>query len=197
VRHNRLALRIAAGALALTLYACVGQGPRTPAAPTPQAPAASAHALFEHGRALAAQGDLNRAQQYLKLALAAGYSEARVVVALVQVCLAASRLREALEYAATFLRRHPDDWRLRVVTAAIDSALGRHAQAADELRRVIAQRPDAAQPHYLLAVVARDGYRDDDAARAGFSAYLDRAPHGPFAAEAAAWLAEHARGKTP
>jgi tetratricopeptide (TPR) repeat protein len=161
------------------------------------APHASPSALFERGRALAQRGDLGRAQQYLALALRAGYPERRATLALVQVCIAASRLREALEYASASLRRHPDDWRLRYVAAAIEAALGRHARAADELRRVIAQRPDAADPHYLAAVVARDARGDDEATREGFSAYLARAPHGAFAAEAAAWLAEHPEEDAP
>ena len=104
-------------------------------------------------------------------------------------------MREALGYAQDFLRRHPDDWRVRCLVATLDAALGRHRRAADELRRVLAQRPDVAQAHYLLGVVERDaqgdGQADENATRASFEAYLAREPRGAFAAETAAWLREH------
>ena len=58
--------------------------------------ATSARDLFERGRVLAAQGDASRAEQYFALALRAGYPDAVTTVALVQVCVASSRLRAAL-----------------------------------------------------------------------------------------------------
>ena len=47
-----------------------------------------------------------------------------MIVPLVRVCIASSRLRAALGHAEPFLRRHPDAWQLRYLVAAIHLALG-------------------------------------------------------------------------
>lgn len=155
-----------------------------------EAATSSPASLFAHGQALFAQGDHDRAEQYMTLAVRAGYPEARAVVPLTRVCIAASRLRAALDHAVPFLRRHPDAWELRYLVAAIRLALGHVAEARTELERVIAIQPQAAQPHYLLGVIERDAFRDDPAARKSFETYAALDPHGAFAPEVLAWLAE-------
>jgi hypothetical protein len=86
------------------------------------------------------------------------------------------------------LQQQPDDWRLRVVVAALELALGRPAQARDELQRVLLSQPDAAEAHYLLAVLHRDSFGDATEARTGFRSYLRHAPGGRFATEARGFL---------
>jgi tetratricopeptide (TPR) repeat protein len=171
-------------------------GACAPAARPPRAApvsAPSAQALFERGRAMAAQGDGNRAEQYLTLALRAGYPEEQVVLPLVELCIAACRLRAALDHLDPFLRRHPEHWQLRYLGASIRLALGHQSEAAAELQRVVRQHPDAARAHYLLGVIERDAFRDEQAARISFERYVARDPRGVFAPEAQAWLAEHPR----
>ena len=175
-------------------YACTGprasaNGGTAARANGPSRPL-QAHALFERGRTLAERGDPSRAEQYLELAIRAGYPERAAIVPLVRVCIAASRLRAALGYARGYLRRSPAEWRLRYLVAAIESALGRPRKAAQELERVLADRPEAAQAHYLLGVLQRDAFGDPRAARASFRAYLAHAPDGVFADEVQAWLRE-------
>lgn len=174
---------------------CLGCAPRvelpSAAAPFVQGSAGSAESWFSKGMALALRGDSSRAEQYLMLAVRQGYPEERAIVPLVQVCIAASRLRAALDHGEPFLRRHPSAWQLRSLLAAIRFALGDASAAKKELARVIVQRPDAAQARYLLGVIERDAFGDEAAARYDFEAYIEREPRGPYALETRAWLAEH------
>jgi Flp pilus assembly protein TadD len=170
----------------LLLSACAGYRP----APESAARAPSASALFARGMQLAARGDALRAEQYLVLAIRAGYPEQRAIVPLVRVCIASSRLRAALAHAQPYLLRHPDAWRLRYLTAAVHLALGQPVEAHAELRRLLALRPRAAHAHYLLGVTLRDGLGDLGGARASFEAYLQMSPHGARAPEVLAWLGE-------
>jgi Flp pilus assembly protein TadD len=162
----------------------------------PRTARTAAEALFAQGRELAARGDGVRAEQYFVLALRLGYPEQRAIGPLVAVCVASSHLRAALDYAKPVLRRHPQAWRLRYLVAALQLALGEQLEATRHLQRVVAQRPEAAQAYYLLAVIARDWARDELAVRDGFAAYLEHAPDGAFAAEAQNWLADHPRVAT-
>jgi tetratricopeptide (TPR) repeat protein len=185
--------------LAVLLQACALSS--APSAAVRPGPTPSASELFARGMQLAARGDALRAEQYLLLARRAGHPEQRVIVPLVRVCIASSRLRAALGHAEPFLRRHPETWQLRYLTAAIHLALERPAEALGELRRILRARPDAAQAHYLMAVTLRDGLGDADGAQASFERYLRHAPRGEHAREALSWLAERTRlpvaGPTP
>ncbi|MFI5307134.1 MAG: tetratricopeptide repeat protein [Polyangiales bacterium] len=175
---------------------CVPRAETRPPAAA-DAAATSPESLFAHGQALFAGGDHDRAEQYMTLAVRAGYPEARAIVPLTRVCIAASRLRAALDHAVPFLRRHPDAWELRYLVAAIRLALGHVAEARTELERVIASQPEAAQPHYLLGVIERDAFRDEPAARKSFETYAALDPHGAFAPEVLAWLAEKPSKEAP
>jgi tetratricopeptide (TPR) repeat protein len=157
----------------------------------------SPQALFARGQALFALGDHERAEQYITLAVRSGFPEERAIVPLTRACVAASRLRAALDHATPFLRRHPDAWELRYLVAAIRWALGHATEARAELQRLIARKPEAAQPHYLLGVIERDAFRDERAARASFSTYAALEPHGVFAPEVLAWLDEHPNKEAP
>jgi tetratricopeptide (TPR) repeat protein len=181
-------------ALSLTLLlsstACAGAASGATAATTSARPPAAAE-LFERGLGLAARGDALRAEQYLVLAMRAGHPEERVIVPLVRVCIASSRLRAALAHAQPYLQRRPDTWQLRYLTAAIHLALGQELEALTELQRLLSQRPNAAQAHYLLGVVLRDAFHDAVTARVSFETYLRHAPDGARAQEVLSWLAQH------
>jgi tetratricopeptide (TPR) repeat protein len=186
------AISAGAGCCMLLGLGCAPLPPRPgQATPPRQATMTSPEIWFTRGITLAARGDGSRAEQYLMLAVRQGYPEARAIVPLVQVCIASSRLRAALDHAEPFLRRHPSAWRLRYLLATIRLALGDAPAAAKELTRVLAQRPGEAQPRYLLGVIERDAFGDEAAARRDFGAYVELAPRGAHAAETRAWLAEH------
>jgi predicted Zn-dependent protease len=167
--------------------------PRRPASDGATTPAA----LYARGLAWARRGDMVRAEQYMALAVRAGFPERRALVAIVDACLAASRLRAALNYAEPYLRRHPDAWRVRLLVASIHAALGHDLVARDELRRAGAHPDAAPETHYFLAALLDQRFGDEVGARAGYSTYVALAPAGEHAAEAAAWLAEHAMREAP
>jgi tetratricopeptide (TPR) repeat protein len=144
--------------------------------------------LFRTAEAHAARGDHVRAEQYLAAAGARGYPEAKVVKALVQVCVASSRLRQALAYGEPYLTRHPDDWRLRFVLGAVKLGLGDLDAALGELRRVVEDAPAAPEPRYALGRLLHERRSDAAAARPHLEAYLRLAPEGPHAREVRALL---------
>jgi len=184
-----------------TLLVCLWLGACARARPAEVAQAGAAMppaaSLFARGMELARRGDALRAEQYLVLALRAGHPHEQIIVPLVQVCIASSRLRSALAHAQPFLRSHPHAWQLRYLVAAIQLALGRPGEALHELSRILAQRPQAAQAHYLMGVALRDALHDPAAARASFEAYVRHEPHGAHAGEVKAWLAEPAPSANP
>jgi len=171
--------------VALSLAACGGSDAlREGAPPTDPVAEASAEELFATGMASASGGDLVRAEQYLAAAGARGYDETKIIGPLVRVCVAASRLRQALLYAQPYLRTHPDDWRLRFVVATIHLGLESVADARRELARVVLAAPEVPEPHFALASLLRERLRDDAAARPHFERYLVLAPTGAHADEA-------------
>jgi tetratricopeptide (TPR) repeat protein len=176
----------------VSVYGC-GSGPLSSAqaARIESEKAISADRLFTRGTALAEQGQLVRAEQYLSLAASRGYPETRTVPILLKVCLAASRLRSALNYAEPFLARHPNDWKLRYLVASLYLGLDQPERAKLELERVLSEAPSHAPAHYLLAVLMRDSLADIGAAAEHFQEYLTLDANGDHAAEVSLWLREY------
>lgn len=140
--------------------------------------------LFHQGEALANEGDLVRAEQYMSAALDRGYPEEQGLPILVRVCVNGSRIRAALTYATPFLQRHPSNWALRFVVASLQLGLGHPEIARDELLRVIETAPNEAEPHYLLAVTLAEDLNDPASAAPHFARYVELAPHGAHYEEA-------------
>ncbi len=200
VRARGTALGVAlAGVVGASLAGCGAAAVEAPAGAPPTDPVAEvgAQRLFETGLAAAAQGDYVRAEQYLAAAGARGYAETEVIGPLVRVCVASSRLRQALVYAQPYLRRHPDDWRLRFVVAAALLALERIDESRSEYERVVSSAPDAPEPWFALGTLLREHLHDDAAARPRFERYLALAPEGPHADEARVALANPLPVATP
>lgn len=145
--------------------------------------------LFRSARVWAARGDLVRAEQYFQAAMARGHAEAAVMGPLLEVCVAASRLRAALAYAEPYLERNPGDAGIRYVVAHLHLGLGDRVRARRELERVAIEDAGLAAAQLALA---RLSYVDGDhaAARARLLAYLELAPTDKRAREARALLAE-------
>lgn len=146
--------------------------------------------LFRDGQTLAARGDLIRAEQYLAAAIRNGYPAERALPTLMRVCIASSRLGAALQHASPQLQLHPEDHQLRFLVASVLVGLGRHDEAQRELERVITGKPDHAEAHYMLGLLLRDHYGDEDRAAAHFEQHQEHAQHSLHGAEVAAWLSE-------
>jgi tetratricopeptide (TPR) repeat protein len=176
---------------ALLLGLALGSGcAAAPPAP-PTSPAALerqrvevAHAFVERGRALGAQGDWLRAEQYFQAALAGGAPAAEVVPELVEACIRSERYRAAAQYARDALKSRPEDQRLRFLLATLLVGLGDFGGATRELELLVARGSDRALVHYTLGVLYRDQIRNVERADQEFRHYLRLAPGGVHAQEA-------------
>lgn len=187
-------LLLAALSYALSCVGCGAAGTeRAEAVPDPL-DTVTADELYRRGAELAQAGDYVRAEQYLSAAIDRGYPEERAMPALMHVCVQASRLIAALEYARPYLARHPGEWTLRMLVASIHIGLEQHEEARDQLRRVLVDAPDEPHAHYFLGVLYRDRLDDMEAARNHFRQYLALAPDGDHREEALSALPPVERG---
>jgi tetratricopeptide (TPR) repeat protein len=144
--------------------------------------------LFQRGREFARIGDNNRAEQYLSGAMDGGADPGKVLPLLLRVCIAERRYRVAIDYAEPYMRRRPDDYRLRFVIASLYHSIGEPQSARRELEQVVRSKPDHADAHFAMAVIYRDDEEDLVQADAHFREYLRIAPTGEHAPEARASL---------
>lgn len=191
-RRPRLSARLGLGvsAIALLLVGCGAASEPKPAAPTASGDTRDATAYFADGRAAAERGDAIRAEQYLSLALAQGYEPSVVIPLLLEVCIAGSHLRAALNHAEPYLRQHPDDQQLRYLIATIHLGLGQQEEARTDLEQLLRANPNYADAHFLLGVLSSDS--DEDEARTHFLRCLELAPKGEHAPEVRSRLSEMA-----
>ncbi|MBI5537788.1 MAG: tetratricopeptide repeat protein [Deltaproteobacteria bacterium] len=140
--------------------------------------------LFERGKAFASIGDLTRAEQYLAAAVDAGGDPKVIVPMLLRVCVEARRYRAAIDYGENQLKKHPQDLKLRVLLGNLYAAVDEPLHAREQFELVLAQRPDDAEVHYVLAVLLRDTLDDIVQADRHFREYLRINPKGPHADEA-------------
>jgi tetratricopeptide (TPR) repeat protein len=144
--------------------------------------------LFERGKAFHQVGDLTRAEQYYAAAIQEGADPKEVLPLLMRVCIEGKRFRVAIEYAEPYLKKHPADWKLRLLVAALYGGIGEPGVERAELEQVLAVNPNEPTGHYALAVLLRDEYGDVVGADAHFREYLRLDPQGDHADEAKAGL---------
>jgi tetratricopeptide (TPR) repeat protein len=144
--------------------------------------------LTERGKAFAAVGDLTRAEEYLAAALDQGATPKEILPLLLDVCVRGGRYRSAIQHAENHLRRNPNDYSTRLVVGTLYAALAEVKDAKRELETVVEARPNDAQAHYVLAVLARDNENDVVSADRHFREYLRIEPNGAHAEEARASL---------
>jgi Tfp pilus assembly protein PilF len=176
----------------LVVLALVGCGPPSQGAEVQQnvrtfKAEQRADRLVAAGKAFASVGDLTRAEQYFAAAIEAGGDEGALLPMLLSVCVQDGRYRVAITYAEAYVRRHPDDVRVRFVLGTMYQGIGENVRAKEELERVVDARPKEPQAHFALAVLMRDG-GDRASADKHFREYLRLAPQGAHAAEARASL---------
>ncbi len=160
--------------------------------------AVTAEELFRRGVILGQRGDFVRAEQYLLAARRRNFDEDRVIPALMEVCVRASRLSAAIGYAEPYLESHPANWSLRMLLGSIHLGLGHLGDARQHLERALRDasaqaasrgEPEPAEPHYLLGIVLRD-QAEIVLAREHFARYQALAPEGTHAEEVRAILDE-------
>jgi tetratricopeptide (TPR) repeat protein len=144
--------------------------------------------LVDRGKAFASIGDTTRAEQYFAAALAQGKNESTILPLLLTVCLADGRYRVAIEYAEQYLKKHPNDVRVRFVLGTVYEAVGDSESARLNLETVVGAQPQDAEAQYALAILLRDGDHDPAAADPHFREYLRLRPSGSHAEEAQASL---------
>jgi Tfp pilus assembly protein PilF len=118
--------RIGTLVLASCLLAGCGAAQQRAPAPSPAAQSsgvAQAGAFAARGLTLLEQGDHVRAEQYLMLALRAGYDEHALIDPLLTSCIASNRLRAALSHADRYLARNATSARVLYVKEALERAL--------------------------------------------------------------------------
>lgn len=184
---NGPSLRHALLALALLASAC-GAADRSAEEPiVDPLESVTGEELYRRGRLLARGGDLIRAEQYFAASIGRGYPEERVLPALMHVCIEASRLVAALQYAEPYLARHPDAWSLRMLVASLHMGMEHHTEARTHLERVLRDAPDEPpQAHYFLGVLFRDRLEDPERSATHFRRYLVLDPDGDHVDEARA-----------
>jgi hypothetical protein len=175
----------------LALSAC---GASQPMRRPPEDPLLSAphEGLFAKGVAFARRGDLTRAEQYLSAALLRGHARRPTVIALVRVCVAASRMRVAAHHAESYLREVPDDASMHYIAGTVYVALDQDRAARDHLLAAIG----SPRPVSEAAVVLAEITDSPDRRRELLALYLQRQPEGRLAARAQrelALLAEESR----
>lgn len=144
--------------------------------------------LIDRGKAFASIGDTTRAEQYFAAALGQEKNEAAILPLLLAVCVSDGRYRVAIEYAEQYLRRHPNDVRVRFVLGTMYEAVGESEAARSNLETVVGAEPEDAEAQYALAVLLRDGDHDPVAADPHFREYLRLSPRGAHAEAAQASL---------
>jgi len=147
-----------------------------------------ARRLFELGRQAAQAGDSIRSEQYLSLAIDAGFDQRKALPLLLRVCLQDSRLRSALDHAEPYLLQHPDDRALRYLVATIHLSLGQVDAARLNLEELLRTDPNNADAHYLLGIVDMEALPNDSVR--DFQTYLALAPQGARAFEVKSRLME-------
>ena len=145
---------------------------------------------LDKARAFARIGDFTRAEQYLRLALDGGGDERELTPLLVEACVRDHRYQDAVQHVEHYLRRHPEDSRLRFVLASLEAAIGGHERAQREYEKVLQAEPNNSDAHYALAVLLRDRIANLSAADQHFREYLRLRPGGRHAEEARAALLE-------
>jgi tetratricopeptide (TPR) repeat protein len=144
--------------------------------------------LLARGRAFARVGDLTRAEQYLAAALDAGADVGVALPMLLRVCIAEQRYRAAITYAEPYLKKRPEDTRLRFVIASLYSTIGETVIAQEHLEKVVKAQPENAEVHFAMGMLALESDGDMVTADGHFREYLRLEPQGPHAAEARSHL---------
>jgi len=145
------------------------------------------------GDAYASLGDSVRAAQYYALAIDNGGDEKAIFPRLLEICIHDRQFRAALYYVENYLRKHPENSRLRFLAGSLYASVGEAKLARSEYETAVLQDPKNAELRYALGVLSRDHEKNPVGADLAFRAYLELEPRGPHAEEARSSLLEAVR----
>jgi tetratricopeptide (TPR) repeat protein len=134
------------------------------------------------------RGESIRAEQYMSMAIEAGYDQRRALPLLLRICLQSSRLRSALDHAEPYLLQHPEDKVLRYLVSTIHLSLGQIDAARLGLEELLRTNAEDADAHYLLGIL--EMRRAPSEASHHLHMYMALAPTGVRSAEAKSRLLE-------
>jgi tetratricopeptide (TPR) repeat protein len=188
VAHHRLALGAVLCALSVWSACIPPLEVRDPSSHAPAQSGLSAQQALQVAQVLERSGDSSRASQYLTLALRLGADEHAVVPRLLRLYVRDGQYRLAVELAESYVRRHPNDRRTRLLLGTLYTGVGFDGLAERQYERVLAQDPKSDNAHFALASLLRARGQDFARADQHFRAYLQLAPSGAHAEEARAAL---------
>ena len=146
--------------------------------------------LLAIGDAFASVGDSVRAAQYYSLAIDSGGDESKIFPRLLEICIRDRQFRAALFYAENYLRKHPDNAKLRFLAGSLYASMGDTQLARSAYETSASEEPKNPEVHYALAVLSRDHEGNPVGADLQFREYLKLDPKGPHAEEARSSLLE-------
>ena len=146
--------------------------------------AAAAREQLDLGLLFARAGDSVRAEQYLAAALDSGADPNTALLPLLKLCIQASRLEAAAQYAEIYLKDVTAQRELEMLLGGLFITLDQSEKAILHLSRVTKQYPNHALAHFLLGRLLREQERDVELADQHFRAYLKLEPEGNDSGEA-------------
>jgi tetratricopeptide (TPR) repeat protein len=149
--------------------------------------------LVEIAGLLAERGDRVRAAQYYTAAQKDGVPAQQVLPKLLSLYAADGQYRLAIEESETYLRRRPNDQRIRRCLAALYVAIDAVPEAVHTYESLVQEQPRDAESHFALATLLTDAGGQRGRANAHYQTYLALAPHGPHAEEAQSRLLKDVR----
>jgi len=178
-------------AMVAAFSGCAGIGARPPEhanAEDDEAQRPRGEQLLEVARVLAKHGDRVRAIQYLALAQRDGVPAQRVVPRLLALYAADGQYRLAIDAAEGYLRRQPNDHKVRRCLGAFYIAVDARDEALQTFETLVAEQPGDANAHFTLASLLAESGSQYARADEHFRTYLALAPAGRYADEARAKL---------
>ena len=144
--------------------------------------------LLEVATVLEQSGDSLRAEQYLHAALKQGADPQGIVPQLMRLYATDGQYRLGIQYGEHYLRSHPNHQAVRLLLAALYTAVDATTLAAEQYERVLIADPKNAEAHFALASLLHECGRERLVADQHFRAYLELQPTGSYAEEARSLL---------
>ena len=149
--------------------------------------------LVEIASLFAERGDRVRAAQYYAAAQKDGVPAQQVLPKLLSLYVADGQYRLAIDETEAYLRKRPNDVRIRRCLAALYMAIDAVPEAVHTYESLVRDHPRDAEAHFALASLLSDAGGQRGRANTHYQTYLALAPRGPHAEEAQSRLLKELR----